>query len=149
MNALIRHGFNAVAVLAVLAFLPGCGYTLRGKVVHGEVSSVEMVHEIDPRLKQPGIANVETLVRHDPKDRDSQLVARARTNAAGEFSMPIREYGAGWMQQDWLVQARHAGFHNASSLTKLPAQGGKWRLLITLGPGTATSLETSEEFTPE
>ena len=135
----------AVALATLLSALPGCGYTLRGKVVRGETSGIEMVHEMDQRLKGPGLANVDTLVRRDPQSASPQLVGRQRTDAGGNFSMPISEFGAGWMQEQWQVQARIGSYQNASSIMKLPAKGSKWRLLITLAPGTATPLETGDE----
>jgi hypothetical protein len=124
--------------------LPGCSsYTLRGKVVQGDTNSIELVHEIDQRLKQPGLSNVETLVRRDSKQTKPaapELAGRVRTDATGDFWMPIDEYGAGWMQEQWLVQARLSGYQNASCKIKLPAKGSKWKLLITLAPGTSTPL---------
>lgn len=49
----LKHLIFGVVLAVSLLAIPGCGYTLHGKVVRGapgEMSSVEIVHEIDPRL---------------------------------------------------------------------------------------------------
>jgi hypothetical protein len=140
----------AFAVLiAAFTLLPGCGYTLRGKVVRGETSSIEMVHEIDPRLKAPGIMNAEVMVRRDPKSPHPEMVGRTRTGDEGNFAMNIGQFGAGWMEEQWLVQAGMTGFTNAQQMSKLPPSGGKWQLLITLGPGQAAPLDQPDQITQE
>lgn len=137
----------AIASVLMIAFaLPGCGYTLTGKVLRGDASGVDLIHDIDQRHKQQGLANVEVVVRRNPKDARPELVGRTRTDAAGNFSMNIKEFGAGWMEEQWLVQARLAGYQNASTVMKLPAKNSKWGLLITLAPGTATPLDAQEEI---
>jgi hypothetical protein len=135
----------ATLVLSVLA-LTGCGYKLQGKVVRGEQSGIELVHVIDQRLKQTGLSNVEVLVRRDPKSMNPTLAGKDRTNASGDFSIGIDEFGAGWMDEQWQVRAGMHGHQNAEAIMKLPGKGSKWRLLITLAPGTATPLEEPDEI---
>lgn len=125
-------------------FMPGCGYTLRGKVVRGQVSSIEMVHEIDQRLQQPAVANVEVRVIRDPANLNRHVVGQTRSGGEGDFSTSLGDFGAGWMQEQWLIQARQSGYQNAEQLMKLPAKGSKWRILITLAPGDATSLDKDD-----
>jgi hypothetical protein len=144
MNGCTRRIAFAITLITVLVSLTACGHPLRGKVVQGPASTIEVVHEMDPRLQGHGIANVEVLVRRDPHRPGSQLVGRERTGSTGDFSMRIQEFGAGWMHEEWLVQARSHGFQNASSVMKLPS--GRWRLLITLAPGTATPFDVHEEI---
>jgi hypothetical protein len=143
---------HLLAILSLLIFafaLPGCGYTLYGKVLRGDSSAIDLLHDIDQRHKQPGLANVEIVVRRNPKDPNPERVGRTRTDAAGNFSMSIKEFGAGWMEEQWLVQARLPEYQNASAVMKLPARNSKWGLLITLAPGTATPLDTHEEITED
>ena len=132
-----------------LSTLPGCGYTLRGKVVRGETSSIEMVHEIDSRLKGPGIMNAEVMVRRDPKSPHPEMVGRTRTGDEGSFAMNISQFGAGWMEEQWLVQAGMTGFTNTQQMSKLPPSGGKWQLLITLAPGQSSPLDQPDQITQE
>jgi len=136
-------------IVIALSSLPGCGYTLYGKVVRGEIASIETVHEIDPRLKGPGIINAEVIVRRDPKSPQPEMVGRTRSGDAGTFAMHIGEFGAGWMEEQWLVQAGMTGFANTQQMTKLPAGGGKWQLLITLAPGQSSPLDQPDQISQE
>lgn len=133
-------------MIACLGVASGCGYSLRGKVVQGPVSGVEIVHETDQRLDGPGLANTEVLVRRDPESLRPHLVGQARTNSAGEFTMRIAEFGAGWMQELWLVQSTLSGHQNAHQLIKLPGKSSRSRLLITLAPGTATPVDQKGDY---
>lgn len=136
-----------VALLAAASALTGCGgYTLRGKVVQGTTSGFELVHEIDQRLKGPGIHNAEVMVRRDPRSLHPQLVGRDRSDSTGDFTISIDEFGAGWMEEQWLVQAGVTGYQNAEMEIKLPQKGSKWRLLITLAPGTFTPMNQPDEL---
>jgi hypothetical protein len=141
-----QHLLAVISVLLIALALPGCGYTLKGKVLRGDASNVDLMHDIDQRYKQQGMANVEVVVRRNPKDPNPELIGRTRTDAFGNFSMSIKEFGAGWMEEQWLVQARLAGHQNASAVMKLPAKDSKWGLLITLAPGTETPLDMHEEI---
>src|SRR5687767_12522427 len=65
------RSFLGACVLMLIASLAlvGCGrgYKLQGKVIRGEASGIELVHsQTDPRLKGPGLANAEVMVRRDP-----------------------------------------------------------------------------------
>lgn len=123
----------------------GCGtYTLQGKVIQGNVSSIEIVHKMDERLHAKGVANAEVLVRRDPKGLNMHLAGKDRSSATGDFAIRINEFGAGWMEEQWLVQSAAAGHRNTESLTKLPPQGNKWMLLITLAPGQTSPLELTD-----
>jgi len=135
-----------MALLTVVFALSGCGYTLRGKVVRGDSSRIELIHEIDQRLKQPGLGNVEVVVRRNPKSPNPEMVGRTRSDAGGEFAAGLKDFGAGWMQEQWLVQARLTGYQNASSVMQLPAKDSKWRLLITLAPGESSPFDAHEEI---
>ncbi len=146
MKQASRTCFSILAVVCVCWLLTGCNaYTLRGKVVHGSYSDIEVVHESDERLQQPGIAGAEVLVHRDPNKPNRYLVGRTRTNTGGEFTLLLNEFGAGWMEEQWRVQAIHRGNQNADTLMKLPPNQKKWRLLITLAPGTSTPADSEED----
>jgi hypothetical protein len=144
-TALLRSLMCGLVLLAAVSTISGCGgYTLRGKVVRGSVSSIEMVHEVDERLKAPGIANAEVRVLRDPNTLNRHLAGQTRSGGEGHFATSIPDFGAGWMQEQWLVQCTLSGHQNAEQLMKLPAKGSKWRVLITLAPGTATPTEADD-----
>lgn len=135
---------GGIMMMAVLCAMPGCGYTLRGKVVSGATGGITQVHQIDPSLRGPGVPDAEILIRRDPKSPNPQLVGHTRTDGNGDFSIHIGQFGAGWMQEQWLVQCVKQGFQNTEVLTELPSQD-KWQLLITIAPGTSTAPQSDFE----
>lgn len=139
-----------IAFLAAgLVAMSGCGgYTLRGKVIRGTASSIEVVHEVDPRLKQPGIANLEVRVVRDPSTLNRHVAGQSRTDGEGAFATYLSGFGAGWMEEQWLIQTSMSGYQNAEQIMKLPPKGSQWRLLITVTPGAATPVDT-ESLTDE
>jgi hypothetical protein len=147
---LTRRTFAIGVGLAVLAHLGGCNtYTLKGKVVRGETSSVELVHEMDPRIRAVapgGVGNVDVRVYRDPDTMNKKLSGRERTETDGMFSIGLGDFGAGWMQEQWLIQAACTGYANAELTTRLPSKNAKTRLLITLAPGTATDPDAAEDY---
>ena len=144
MNRFQTIKFFAALTIAIL--MTGCGYTLKGKVVRGDISSIELVHEIDQRFKGPGLSNAEVLVRRDPNSMNPTLAGSDRTDASGSFSISIKEFGAGWMDEQWQVRGGLPNHANAEALMKLPAKGSKWKLLITLAPGTSTPLSGPADY---
>ena len=138
--------FMSLIVLSALLNIAGCNtYTLKGKVVKGERSSIELVHEMDPRVKAfapGGVANIEVRVYRDPDNMNKKLAGRERTPVDGSFSMNLGDFGAGWMSEQWLVQAYGYGFTTVEQKMKLPSKNAKTRLLITIAPGE--SIEPSD-----
>ena len=144
IRSMARTLVLAGASLGALA-AGGCGgYGLYGKVVRGEVSDVELLYATDPRLDAQGIPNAEVLVHRDPDSLGRYVAGRDRTGTTGDFTILMDEFGAGWMQEEWLVQASKAGYQNAEMVMKLPAKSSKWRLLITLAPGAAAPVEAED-----
>ena len=89
------------------------------------------------------IANVEVRVYRDPDNMNKKLGGRERTPVDGTFSIGLGDFGAGWMTEEWLVQAYSYGFQTAQQKMKLPAKNAKTRLLITLAPGE--SIEPTDQ----
>jgi len=134
-----RFVLMTLALLGCTLTLPGCNsYVLQGRVVRGVASEVQLVYASDERLKaQGGVDNVEVRISRDPTTLNRHLVGHSRSGGGGDFTIIMGEFGTGWMQEQWLVQAVAAGFGNAEQLTQLPSKNSKWRLLITLAPGTS------------
>lgn len=127
-----------IVLLFGVSLLAGCnGYVLQGKVIRGSASEIQLVYSSDERLTQPAVEGAEIRVTRDPESLNRHLVGQARSNAGGEFTIIMSEFGTGWMQEKWLVQGMSNGFANADALMELPSKNSKWRLLITLGPGVA------------
>ncbi len=129
---------TSIFVATALVVLSGCGsYMLKGRVVRGDFSSVELVYADDARLQQPGVNGVEVRITRDPTTLNRYLAGQARSNPAGDFTLVMNEFGTGWMKEHWLVQGVVGGYQNAEMLMNLPGKGSKWRLLITMTPGSS------------
>ena len=122
-----------------IPLLSGCGssYAIRGKAVRGEFSSVSFVSADDSRLQNEGVTNVEVSLLRDPARGDREVAARANTNDVGEFVMPVNQYGAGWMIEDWMIHTYRPGYQSAQSFVSLNKPKMNMVLLVTLGRGKA------------
>lgn len=139
-----------VTVLLAAAANSGCAsYTLRGKVIEGFDSGVVVVADDDPRLEEAGIRDVRINVHRDPDSLGTELIESARAEGDGSFELTLDAFGAGWMDERWLIEAARSGFQNASDMVRLPARPGGRRLLIILSPGRSTPSEHRDELWEE
>ena len=132
-----RSGLLVVTLLFSVLLTTGCSrYVLRGRVVEGGGAGVMAVSPDDPRLAQPGVPNVEIRVFRNHRRPNPELAVSGVTDVDGSFSLPIEAFGAGWMEETWLIRARRAGYGDAEATISLPSEDG--RVLILLGPGAST-----------
>jgi hypothetical protein len=142
MHALIRRCVPYLALVVLALTLSGCGsYMLQGKVVRGDVSGIQLVYPNDERLQAAAVASVDVRLTRDPTTPNRRMLGHARSDAKGEFTIIMSEFGTGWMQEKWLVQGVAPGFNNAQSMMELPSKNSKWRLLITLAEGVSDPLQ--------
>ncbi len=114
----------------------GCQtYVLHGKVTRGSISVMSLVEPDDPRLAEPGVPNVQVAVHRDPGRLAIRLTGRALSDARGSFAVELDEFGAGWMDEEWLVIATRRGFETAQLQLRIPSRTDPRRLLIILAPG--------------
>jgi hypothetical protein len=147
MNTFLRTT-TLLATLALLGlWLGGCNtYMLQGKVVRGAQSGIQLVYAGDERLKEQGVDGADVRITRDPDTLNRHLVGRTRSNASGEFTIMMDEFGTGWMQEQWMLQAIAQGYQNAETLMQLPGKNSKWRLLVTLAPGASTAVPDQDEL---
>lgn len=125
---------SVVALAAVVLAGMGCeSYQLRGKVVSGVSSSIEVVGRGDERLKGPGIGGARVEGWIDPQRLDREQLPSRTTAADGTFALPVSATGAGLLEYDVWLTASAVRRRAASSTFRLP--GSDRRVLITLGPG--------------
>ncbi len=135
-----RRARRAAVRLAALALFaaPGCStYVIQGKAIEGEGSDMSFVEPGDPRLDEPGISGVRLSVERDPGSLGAKVVANEVSGAAGEFSIPLSAFGAGWMVEEWRIHAVRGGFQTASRRLNLTGADRKRYLLVTLAPGAS------------
>jgi len=129
--------FATRLILAALAActLGACSpYTITGRVVRGEASYMMLVEEGDPRLEEPGIADVQMKLTIEPGKIERKVVAQELSGPEGEVALPVDEIGAGLLNMMAGVAARKKGFAPAEGTFFLP-RDDKTRLLIVMAPG--------------
>jgi len=148
IRALIGRGGLTAMVLCAAVVLSGCatGYVLKGRAIEAGYTDVAVVPGSDDRLDKAGggIEGVRIRVHRDPGHLNQQLVATGRTSANGSFAIPIDAFGAGWMDEQWLIQVERSGFRSGAMTLRLPT--GDRRLLVTMSPGTSTPHEDKEDL---
>lgn len=138
----------ALAALALAGALPGCaGYTLRGRVIAGDVSYVAVVEASDPRLAAPGLAGAEVDLVSDPDRARRKRIASGVTDGAGEFSLPVAETGAGFLNYDVALSVRREGYATAQNVFLLPS--GSKRVLVILKAGAPGRSGAEEDLLKE
>jgi hypothetical protein len=117
-----------------LALLAACGpYKMHGRVVEGDVSYIAVVDKEDPRLKGVGLEGVLLRAQIQPGTLGAKTVSQETSDMAGNFSLPVDEWGAGLIDMESGVLARRRGFKSAEGTFRLPSSGR--RVLIVLAPG--------------
>ena len=131
------------------AALTGCStYTLHGNVTYGQISDMELVDPSDRRLSDPPLTSVRITVQRDPDKLSRRIAGTDVSDVRGRFVIPLDEFGAGWMEEEWLIRASKPGFKTATSILRLDANTRGKRLLIILGPGLSDE-PTAEDLNAE
>lgn len=136
--------------MAVCALSFGCessGYSLKGKVIRGGFTDIEVVDDDDEHFQDEGVGEARILIHRDPNTLKRQLIATGRSKSDGTFSIPISAFGAGWMDEVWLIQVECAGYRSGDNIIRLPGMGK--RLLITMAKGQSVPHEQQENLWEE
>lgn len=136
------------AILIAGAMVACSPYTLRGRVVQGEVSYVDIVDEDDHRLAQPGVSSVALKLTLDPSKLNRKVIAQNYSDEKGDFEMRVDEGGAGLLTFETALLARKRGFQSAEGVFNLPGGSSK-RVLIVLTPGNDPAGAYEQEPTTE
>jgi hypothetical protein len=126
--------------LAGLVAAPGCStYVIKGNVISGGVSDMIFVEQGDGRLREPPLAGARITVQRDPDKLSRKMAGTDLSDAHGRFVISLDEFGAGWMDEKWLIQATKPGFKTATAMPRLEPHTKKMRLLVILAPGLSTN----------
>ncbi len=137
-----RGGGFLLAIAAACGGLVGCAYRIEGKVVAGDADFVTIVDADDPRLSMPGVGGTRISFVRDPMRLNRAVAAKGVSDPEGEISIPIDAFGAGWLEEEWLVQAVRSDRGAAEGMVSLP-RGGR-RLLIMLRSASPQELREIE-----
>jgi hypothetical protein len=120
-----------------LAALAGCRtYVLQGTVVRSDVPEMAFVTPDDPRLTEPGVSNVRISIERDPDKLSREMVGTALSDSRGRFTIPVDRFGAGWMDEVWMIRAFRQGYQTVVSRQRLSIYDDQ-RLLILMPAGPA------------
>lgn len=134
------------ALLALLALtLGGCGsYSLKGRVIAGDVSYIAVVDADDPAMESAGgVAGAMVTLSNDPDRLSREVVGTGVSGQDGEFSVPFDKIGGGFLEYDVGVRVRRPGYRDAEHYFLLPGSGK--RLLVVLAPGRGAGSEVAED----
>ncbi len=132
----------ALCVLAALA--AGCSpYSLRGRVIEGDVSFVAIVDAADPRLSSPGVASATLELVSNPERLNRKTIASGISGPSGEIDVRVDELGAGVMTYDVSLTTRRDGFAAATGIFRLPPDSKRVLVMLKRGaPGRAPANES-------
>lgn len=145
LKRIVHIGMWCAIALVLLAMLSGCGYQLSGRVVEGGFDGVDML----PRSQAEDVGGAPVAgamieIYRDPQTPKRKLVGTARTDDRGEFTLVLQDFGAGWMEERWLVRVRRNGFKGAEQSIELPGSPDGWRMVGTLTRGRAVPFSEPE-----
>lgn len=132
------RALRSALTLTLLAVLAGCNaYTLKGRVIEGDISIVAVVPADDPRVMDdsdaPGVANAAIRLETDPARINREIVGETVSDPDGYFEIPFKKMGGYIMMYDVGITGRSKGHTPATFAFKLPPSNK--RVLIILKPG--------------
>ncbi len=129
-----------LALAALLSAGTGCSsYVIRGTVIHGVYSDMSFVEPDDPRLKETPVSGVRVSVERDPDKLSRSLAGTDLSDTNGRFAVHVDAFGAGWMDEQWLIHAFKPGYSTASAMHELRPRHKEMRLLVTMTPGASSN----------
>lgn len=136
-NHVSRRPATLLTLTVAALTLASCGgYTLRGRVIDGDISYATVVGANDERLSMPGVGGVTVTLETDPGRVKREFIGEAVSNPDGEFEIRVRKPGAGFLMYDAGIEARRRGYEGVRHMFPLPSSSK--RLLIMLRPGNDT-----------
>ncbi len=135
MPHFLRRPSRLVLGLLAAACLPlaGCGYTIHGRVVRGEMGIIDWMPGPGDASGEPVAGAVVTVVR-DPNGMHPEEAGRATSGPDGSFTLSVSGFGAGWMDEMWLIKAAKGGVGTAEWTDHLPGSPSGQTLVVTLAP---------------
>ena len=137
-----------VALAALPLLLAGCSaYEIRGLAVQGDsVSQVSIVPASDARLESFGMPGVVVELWRDPDTPWNSVVATATSDEDGAFVLRINEFGAGWMDERWMIRATSHATQDAAITLELPGAPGSKRVLVEMAGGSSAPGYEAEDL---
>ena len=132
----MQKSLSIVLGLLTVLCLTGCEpYALKGRVIHGPISSIQVVPKDELKLEAGlGVNGAVVDITLEPKSLGREHLGAAAVRQDGTFSINMKGvFGAGSLEHEIGVLVRAKGFDSASRSFIMP--GRNQRLLITLQKG--------------
>jgi len=156
MQVFVRRFAAAAILLSVLAVQSGCGgYRIEGVVQRGDYGDLFFVDRAaTERDSAETISGAEIRLHRDAGRPNQRLVATGRSDDNGRVVLALEQFGAGWMEEQWLIQVMRRGYETIERVVTLPPASRKQRLMILLregrseapGSGRPDPMEDFERF---
>ena len=134
---------NLAACTVAMAALGGCAYRLDGKVVDG-FGSATVGRTDDADAHKGGIGGASVELIRDTGTMNRSVAARAVSGSDGRFTLDVQGFGAGWMDERWLLRVRRNGCENVESEMSLPSSTSGRLLIVTMARGRSTPFRDPE-----
>ncbi len=144
MNTL-RWTLASLAIIGSGFSTMGCSsYSLKGKVIEGDISYVAIVGQDDPRLEEDGVGGVVLRLETDPDRINRETVGEGLSQPDGSFSVPFNQLGGGVLLYDVGLRARKPGYETVEHSFRLPPKNR--RVLVIMRPGKSASEEEESVY---
>ena len=132
-----RRALLLLLMLLPAAVLSGCGgYRLEGVVYEGDYGDIFFVDAAAPVHQDSDVvAGAEIRLHRDAGRPNQQLVASGRSDDGGRIVLSLKQFGAGWMQEQWLIQVTRRGYETIERVVTLPSSRRKQKLVVVLREG--------------
>lgn len=140
-KALRVVGIAALASGTLL--VAGCTYTLEGRTVEG-FGAIEVAEGSAPDASNRAVPGVRVELIRDPDNANRERVASVVSGKDGKFRLTVESFGAGWMQEQWLIRASRSGFQNVEVIQPLPGSPGGKLLIVTMARGKSEKFQDPE-----
>jgi len=127
-----------LALLALAAVLPGCGgYRLEVMAIESAVSDARFVPADRVPTGAVPVPDARITLYRDPGSLREEAAGAERTDARGLASLRLDAFGAGWMVEEWRIEATAPGYESVSVLDTLPGKKEGMVLLVEMPSGAA------------
>jgi hypothetical protein len=136
---------HSLAVLSLMGalVLAGCGYRLDGKVVDG-FGGVSIGRADDAEARKSGIGGATVELVREPDTMNRTVAARATSDSSGRFTLEVNGFGAGWMEEQWLIRVRRSGFETIETDVQLPREPKDRLAIVTMARGKSRPFREPE-----
>jgi hypothetical protein len=104
-----HRALRVASTVAVIIPLAGCATTINGVAYRGDMSVIDWAEpNAMPAQGQPA-AGASITVMRDPTRPSREVVGRGVAGQDGTFSIKLDAFGAGWMEEEWLIRVAGKG----------------------------------------